>query len=139
MELNKNAVSRGSKKELKNYKENYVTVFDSNFLPQGLCLYKSLERQESDFVLWIICVDDLCWEKLTAIKLDKIKLIKLSDVETKSLLDIKKNRSKVEYIWTLSPFAPKFVFEQDPEITRVTYLDADMYFMKSPKLLFNEF
>ena len=139
MELNKNAVSESSKKEFNLYKENYVTVFDSNFLPQGLCLYKSLERQESDFVLWIICVDDLCWEKLNAIELDKIKLIKLSDVETRSLLDIKENRNKVEYIWTLSPFAPKFVFEQDPEVKRVTYLDADMYFMKSPKLLFYEF
>ena len=139
MERNNNLESRISKKEFNFYQENYVTVFDSNFLPQGLCLYKSLERHESNFILWIICVDDLCWEKLNEIKLDKIKLIKLSNVETKSLLNVKKNRNKVEYIWTLSPFAPRFVFEKDSEINRVTYLDADMYFLKSPKLLFNEF
>ncbi len=44
-----------------------------------------------------------------------------------------------EYCWTLTPFAPRFVFEADPSIGRVTYVDADMWLRKTPSPIFREF
>ena len=73
--------------------------------------------------------------------LDKrgIRLVSLAEVETPQLLQIKPKRSRVEYCWTLTPFTPKIVFDRDSSVERVTYLDADMYFLRSPEPIHQEF
>jgi len=119
--------------------ENYVTLFDNLFLPQGLALHMSMVRHIRLFTLWILCVDDETFEVLNNLKLSNVKLLQLSKLETLELLKIKPTRSKGEYCWTLTPFAPRFVFEADPNVKRVTYLDADLCFRKNPKLIFEEF
>jgi hypothetical protein len=60
-------------------------------------------------------------------------------LEDEKLKKVKKIRSKGEYCWTLTPFAPGFVFDADQEVKRVTYLDADMWFRKNPSPIFDEF
>jgi hypothetical protein len=60
-------------------------------------------------------------------------------VETEELLKLKPTRSKGEYCWTLTPFAPKFVFDIDRTILKVTYIDADLWFLKNPCQIFKEF
>jgi hypothetical protein len=119
--------------------ENYVTLFDSLYLPQGLALQKSMEENKLSYTLWIICVDELTYEILNTLELNNVRLINLKNVETKELLKVKKDRTKGEYCWTLTPFAPKFVFEQDQSINRVTYIDADIYFFSNPEPIFEEF
>ncbi len=119
--------------------EHYVTLFDSFFLPQGLALHMSMERIMDDYTLWILCVDDRSHEVLSAIDLPRVRLLRLSELETKNLLRVKAQRTKGEYCWTLTPFAPRFVFEVDPEVSRVTYLDADLWFRKHPRAIFREF
>jgi len=119
--------------------EHYVTLFDSYFLPQGLALNESLESKAGDFILWVICVDDKTKDVLDALEKSTVRTIALAEVETPSLLSVKQNRTRAEYCWTLSPFTAKWVFERDPEIARVTYIDADMYLFKSPRPIFREF
>lgn len=119
--------------------EHYVTLFDSLFLPQGLALHASLQRHAGEHRLWVLCVDELTHEVLTKLALPDISLIRLPEVETPELLAVKPGRSKGEYCWTLTPFAPRFVFEADASVGRVTYLDADLWFMKSPAPIFREF
>jgi hypothetical protein len=119
--------------------EHYVTIFDSTYLPQGIALYLSMERQIKSYCLWVICVDDKVYDDLVAIKFQKMRLLKLSSIETDDLLAVKKDRSVGEYCWTLTPFAPKFVFEADKKIERVTYIDADLWFFNSPQSIFDEF
>src|SRR4029079_1632008 len=53
-------------------------------------------------------------------------------------LAVKSNRTFVEYCWTLTPCTPKLVFDRDPSAQRVTYLDADMFFLKEPTPVFEE-
>jgi hypothetical protein len=119
--------------------EHYVTLFDSLFLPQGLALHMSMERHVKGYTLWILCVDDEAHTVLTKLQLPNVRLLQLSKLETQELLRVKPNRSKGEYCWTLTPFAPRFVFEADPVVERVTYLDADLWFRKHPKPIFDEF
>ena len=38
----------------------------------------------------------------------------------------------------MTPFAPEFVFASDPAVDRVTYLDADVWFQRSPAPIFAE-
>lgn len=119
--------------------EHYVTLFDSLFLPQGIALHKSMERHVKDYTLWILCVDDQAHEILSKLNLPNVRLLQLSKLETADLLTVKPLRTKGEYCWTLTPFAPRFVFEADVNVTRVTYLDADLWFRKNPAAIFREF
>ena len=119
--------------------EHYVTLFDSLFLPQGLALHMSMERHVNNYILWIICVDDQVHEDLSKLNLANVNLLRLSKLETPELLTVKPSRTKVEYCWTLTPFAPRFVFEADSTAHRVTYIDADLWFRKNPAPIFREF
>ena len=118
--------------------ENYVTLFDSLFLPQGLALYLSLERHAGPYRLWIICMDSKSHEVLTRLALPNVRLILVDDVETDALRNVKPERSKGEYCWTLTPFVPKFVFDADSSVARVTYLDADLWFRDNPAPIFQD-
>lgn len=119
--------------------EHYVTLFDSLFLPQGLALHMSMERHVKDYTLWVLCVDEETHEILTKLNLPNLRLLRLSQLETEELKGVKPTRTKGEYCWTLTPFAPRFVFDADPTVTRVTYLDADLWFRKHPAPIFREF
>lgn len=118
--------------------EHFVTLFDSTFLPNGLALHKSLMRTTSDFHLWVICMDETTERALTDLQLAHITLIPLTTVETPELLAIKDSRSIAEYCWTLTPFSVEFVFELAPEVKRVTYVDSDVWFTKSPDVILAE-
>jgi hypothetical protein len=118
--------------------ENFVTVFDSLYLPNGLALHTSMERNISNYILWIICVDDQTYEALTELALPNTRLLYLKLIETPKLCEVKLTRTKGEYCWTLTPFAPRFVFEADESINRVTYIDADLWFLSSPTAIFLE-
>ena len=118
--------------------EHYVTLFNHLFLPQGLALHRSMERHLESYVLWILCVDEQTHEVLSRLQLTNVRLLKLSLLETKELKRVKSSRAVGEYCWTLTPFAPRFVFEADASIQRVTYLDADLWFLKSPQKIFDE-
>jgi hypothetical protein len=119
--------------------ENYVTLLDSLFLPQGVALHMSMERHLKDYVLWVLCVDDPAYAALTKLQLPNVRLLRLSSVETNELSRVRPTRTKGEFCWTLTPYAPRFVFEADEGVERVTYLDADLWFKKSPTPIFEEF
>lgn len=118
--------------------EHYVTLFDNNFLPLGLCLHASLMRHGGTFVLWVVCMDEAAERNLRALDLPHVRLIPLAEAETSELQATKQTRSRGEYCWTVTPFAPDFVFARDPAAARVTYLDADLFFFASPAALFAE-
>lgn len=118
--------------------EHFVTLFDSLFLPQGLALHLSMERHIKDYTLWIVCMDEDAHAALAKLDLPNVRLLELGKVETPELLRVKPKRTISEYCWTVTPFAPRIVFEADPDISRVTYVDADLWFRKHPAAIFRE-
>ena len=118
--------------------EHYVTLFNSLFLPQGIALHFSMERRIRDYVLWVLCVDQETFKVLSRLALPNVRLLNLDELETKELQEVKHSRTIGEYCWTLTPFAPRFVFDADQTVERVTYLDADLWFRKHPKPIFEE-
>lgn len=119
--------------------EHFVTLFDNNFLPLGLCLHSSLQKHGQPFHLWILCMDELAEQNLRLLALPHVSLIPLREIEDARLLEVKPTRSRGEYCWTLTSFTPQFVFDRDFQAKRVTYLDADLFFFAAPKLLLDEF
>ena len=105
----------------------------------SLALYMSLERHAGSFTLWILCVDDAVYEALKRLDLSNIRLLPLRELETAELKRVKPLRSTGEYCWTLTPFAPRFVFEANATVTRVTYIDADTWLRGDPAPIIREF
>lgn len=120
--------------------EHYVTLFDRHFLPQGMALHKSLASLGEPYVLWVLCMDPEVEEDLLKLNLAGLRTIPLREIEREhpELLAVKGGRGRGEYCWTLTPFAPLAVFEREPRADRVTYVDADVYFFGSPRLLLAE-
>lgn len=120
--------------------EHFVTLFDRNFVPQGLALLESLRRSSSvPFQLWIVCLDRETHDLLAAIDLPDTALLELHECETAALRQARANRSYGEYCWTLASHSFSFVFDRAPGVTRLTYLDADLYFLTDPTTLLREF
>lgn len=119
--------------------EQFVTLFDYKFLLQGLALHSSLVEHCDDFVLWILCLDHHVERKLQELSLPSIRLLSLDSLETSELASVSQTRSKPEYCWTLTPWSVQWVFEADPDVNRVTYIDADMYFFDSPNKVLSDF
>jgi hypothetical protein len=118
--------------------EHFVTLLDHRFLPQCLALHRSMERHVPDFALWVLCVNDRAAEALDRLQLKGIRLLALSGLETDELRRVKTVRSGAEYCWTVTPFAPRYVFDADDTVARVTYLDADLAFLADPEPVFAE-
>ncbi|MES3002267.1 MAG: glycosyl transferase [Pseudomonadota bacterium] len=119
--------------------EHFVTIFDSAYLLQGLALHRSMQRNIPSFRLWVVCVDHDAWRMLGDLQLPGVTALAVADLETAELRAVKGARSRGEYCWTLTPFAPRFVFDADPTVERVTYVDADLWFRRSPAPVFREF
>lgn len=119
--------------------ENYVTLFDRNFLPQGLALLDSLRRTcRAPFQLWILCLDRETHDLLTRLGAQDTHPLALHECETPALREARATRSYGEYCWTLASHAFSFVFDRAPAVTRLTYVDADVYFLADPATLLQE-
>ena len=119
---------------------NFCTLFDINFISQGLSMYESLkEHCKNDFTLYIFAFCDESYNLLKELNLDNVKVISLSELEEgiPALLTVKNNRTKGEYCWTCGSASIKYCIEQF-NLDQCTYLDADIYFYSDPKVLLDE-
>jgi len=85
-------------------------------------------------------MDETVLEAVAKINESTLKAIPLADVEEMDprLLEIKPSRSRGEYCWTLTSFTYQAVFAKDPSASRVTYIDADLYFFGPASNLLKE-
>jgi len=113
------------------------TLYNSLYLDKGLVLYDSLCECAIDFELYVLCMDDKCYEVLSDLKLHKLKPLSLSVIENDKMKVAKSNRSMAEYCWTCSSRLIQYIIETyQPECC--TYIDADMYFYHDPQILVDE-
>lgn len=118
----------------------FCTYFDQNYLVRGLALYRSLERHCPSFELWILCLDSVCYQLLSRLKLTGVHLIHLEELERvdKLLYATKGTRTQIEYYFTCSPCFPAFVLSRYPSVDQIAYLDADLFFFRDPSVVFSE-
>ncbi|MCL5666519.1 MAG: glycosyl transferase [Patescibacteria group bacterium] len=115
----------------------FCTLFDKNYLYNGLALHASLLRHCSNFTLWILCLDETAYRILSKLDLKKAKLVSLAEFENEDLLRVKQNRTAGEYAWTCAANFCKYVLEKyQPD--SITYLDSDVYFFSGPDEIFKE-
>jgi hypothetical protein len=118
--------------------EHFVTLFDANFLPQGLALFESLRAHCPHAKLWVLCMDEEVERTLAALNNPGLQTIPLREIEDSRLRKARADRNAREYCWTVTAFTFDAVFSRCPEAMRTTYLDADLFFFGSPRPLFEE-
>ena len=98
-------------------KRFFCTYFDHNYLPYGMTLFSSLCDSGIDFELFVLCLSSECYERLTGVdpRLTPIELEALESWDSE-LKATQSNRSRTEYIFTISPCLPLFLFEKFPII-----------------------
>jgi hypothetical protein len=114
------------------------TYFDRGFLIQGLALWRSLARLDGDAVLWVLALDDFTAEFLRGLGEPRLRVVPLAELEAgdPALAAAKANRTRIEYFFTLSPCWPRWLLATQPDIARLTYLDADLFFFAAPAPIF---
>lgn len=117
---------------------HFCTLFDANYLDKGIVLYYSLRTVCEDFMLYFFALDQITYDILMDLNLEKTKVIELKAFENPELIKVKEKRSKGEYCWTCTPIIVKYVLECYM-VDCCTYIDADLYFYQSPQVLLKEF
>lgn len=117
---------------------NFCTLFDRNYLYRGLALHSSLLKHSSNFMLWILCMDDTAFELLGKMNLQNVKLITLKEFENEDLKKVKQGRTTTEYSWTCAANLCWYMLDKVNDEELLTYLDSDMYFFSDPEILFKE-
>lgn len=119
------------------FKHGLCTLFNSVYLDKGLVLYESLEKVSIDLYLYVLAMDDKCYDILTKINKPRLIPIRLSDFETKQLKEAKNNRPFGQYCWTCSSSLIRYILDTYG-LDYCTYLDADMCFYSDPYVLVEE-
>lgn len=113
---------------------HYCTYFDSNYLPQGVALLESLRRHDPSGVLWVLALDERAERLLGQLALPGLRCIPLDKLLMKDLelARVRHGRSRREFIFTVTPCWIGTLLNDNPEIERVAYVDADMWFFGAP-------
>jgi hypothetical protein len=116
---------------------NFCTHFNIKYLSRALALHESMETYIKDYHLFMFVFDDLSYNILKELRLPNVDLIYYQDFEDEVLLKLKKERSLIEYLWTVTSFTLVYVFN-NYDIDECTYIDADIYFFNDPSPVFYE-
>lgn len=114
----------------------FCMVVSRTRLIQAIACFLSLYKNMENFKVYILCVDEKCYEFLKEINLDKIVLVTIAELNREDLLAIKASRKLNQYCWTLKPGFIKHIFTLDDSINRVTYIDSDLFFYQNPNVIF---
>ena len=122
-------------------KYSFCTCFDRNYLVCGYTLFQSLCKHVPDFSLYVAALDDEAYRLLAMAGDPRLIPIRLADIEAfdPEFARCRDNRSRVEYIFTLSPVLPLYLFHRHPEIQVLNYLDSDLFFFHDPAPVYREF
>jgi hypothetical protein len=120
---------------------HFCTLFDKNYLSRGLALHESLTQYSSDFLMFILCLDDFTYTYLKAQHLSNVALIPVSELEKtdKALAHCRHNRELIEYYFTISPCLPLYLLKKYPSLPYICSIDADLFFYEDPTQLLKPF
>ena len=114
------------------------TLFDSNFLVQGLALIESAEDNSSCDIYWtVLALDDLSFSVLNSLNKCNLKVVHIDEFGDLELQALKLTRAWKEFCWTSAACLLNYCLSISPVGERVVYIDADCYFFEDIYELLN--
>jgi hypothetical protein len=119
---------------------NFCTLFDADFLPRALALYRSLERVGGDFHLRAYAMEPGLAGLIDRLELPHLTAVDVGELESADpeLAAVRSDRTWGEYCFTATPSVCQHSLQSDPALSEITYLDADLMFFADPAVLFEE-
>ncbi|ASY20707.1 hypothetical protein A1sIIA65_00200 [Candidatus Planktophila dulcis] len=106
------------------------TLFDSNFLAQGLTLINSVEQNSSGQIHWtILALDSTVSIELRKLSKANISVISFEDFDDKELRSLTGKRPWREICWTSAACLLYFCLNSEKDYDFVGYVDADCFFV----------
>ena len=119
-------------------RRDIITYFDVNFLPRGMALLDSLEKNCDDFTLYILALDDEVVKYFKQLGKKNIQIITLEDYSLYFSIDKSKYKNKKEFYFSLTPAICLYVMRNYKDVDLLVYLDADVYLFNSIEILYAE-
>lgn len=125
--------------ENRNDTNYYCTYFDSNYLPRGIAMIRSLCRQDQCAAIYVLCLDDATYDVMSNSN-ENVILIHISDLllADPEFASSRNNRTQIEWYFTATSCLVNFIVQKNPSIQNLYYLDSDLYFYSSIQPLINE-
>ncbi|QKS70364.1 glycosyl transferase [Paenalkalicoccus suaedae] len=112
----------------------FATIVSKEYLSRSVALYESIKKHTTSFQLFVCAMDEeshAAWKKLAG---DHITLIHDTEVGAKLLPD----QTMQERCWSMKPALCTYILDKFGEVDHIVYCDADLYFHKHPKIVFEE-
>lgn len=126
-----------TREECGNPMQCFCSIAGTKYLIKILALYQSLNRETTDYKLFICCMDDFIYDFLNEKQLENVLLIHVKNIETEALLQAKKSRSISEYCWTMKSWLVSYIFDHY-KVDSVIYCDSDMYFFTDTMAIYED-
>jgi hypothetical protein len=115
----------------------FCTLFDKNYLYQGVALHRSLQRHGGDFKLYALCMDSIAHALLTKMNCPTLVPVAVDELLTPAISAVRARTTHGQFCWVCQPLICEFLLDRlQPDM--VTYLEADSLFFSSPEPLFAE-
>lgn len=118
----------------------FTSYCDVNYFPRFAALAQSVQKFETDSRFYLLCLDPETFDLAHQLISRGVTPLRLEDLEDvfPELLNVKRERTFMEYVFTLTPYLMKFTSLKSGEGDLVFYLDADLWFFSDPKTVTNE-
>jgi hypothetical protein len=115
----------------------YCTYSDINYLPRLIALLDSLISVGDNSVLQVLALDDSTRRFFEARPRDGVHIVSIDELEARfpELSGVRDSRTKMEYVFTLTPFLMRFLVDTAEQEEPVIYLDADLYFFEDTSVV----
>lgn len=116
------------------------TYFDRGYLAQGVALWSSLVEHSEATELTVLALDEETAAVMTTLGSGRVQVLTLSELleADPELAAVRATRSRSEFIFALTPCLVRHLFRTRPEIARLMYLDADLFFFSDPAPIWSE-
>jgi len=116
---------------------SFCTLFDKNYLYQGVALYNSLKQVAGEFRLYALCMDQIAYNLLLKTQFENLVPINLDDLINSEISIVRAHTTHGQFCWVCQPLICRFILDKF-DVDMVTYLEADSLFYSSPEALFEE-
>jgi hypothetical protein len=116
---------------------SYCTLFDKNYLFQGVALHDSLVASARDFTLYALAMDEEAFVMLAKLGRDTLVPVRVDELLTDEVRQVRARTSHGQFCWVNQPLICEYLLDRY-SLDMVTYLESDSLFFSNPEPLFEE-
>ncbi len=116
---------------------SYCTLFDKNYLFQGVALHDSLLTHARDFTLYALAMDEEAFVMLGKLGRESLVPVRVDDLLNDAVREVRARTTHGQFCWVNQPLICEYLLARHG-LDMVTYLESDSWFFSDPEVLFRE-